>query len=93
MNKKELLSKTALESGTTQDTAKKVIASFIEIIKKSLNRGETVTVRGFGRFYLKNYPGRTIKTAGGAEYQISDRKVPAFRPGKVFKDQCNPKRL
>lgn len=55
MNKKKLVSKVALKSGLTIETANKVVDAVFESINESLHTNEVVQIRGFGRFSVAHY--------------------------------------
>ncbi|HEY2395155.1 MAG TPA: integration host factor subunit alpha, partial [Rudaea sp.] len=57
-----------------------------DAIRDALEKGEQVTLSGFGNFDLRKKnqrPGRTPKT--GEEIPISARRVVTFRPGQKLK--------
>ena len=65
-------------------------ASMIEAVTKTLKKGGTVSLVGFGSFGVtkrKARTGRNPKT--GAALKIKAAKVPRFRPGKSLKDALN----
>ena len=62
----------------------------IEAVTKTLKKGGTVSLVGFGSFGVtkrKARTGRNPKT--GAALKIKAAKVPRFRPGKTLKDALN----
>ena len=66
----------------------------IELIQKSVSRGEEVKFVGFGTFdrsERKSRNGRNPKT--GTQIRIPASKVPRFRPGKDFKSLVNRHRV
>jgi len=87
MTKTELAEKIAKDAKVTKVAANKAINSLIDGIKKSLKKGQDVTLVGFGTFTVakrKARKGRNPQT--GAEIKIAGRKVPKFRAGKGLKD-------
>ena len=59
----------------------------IEALTEALKKGDTVTLVGFGSFYVgerAERKGRNPKT--GEEITIPSAKTPKFRPGKALKD-------
>lgn len=67
-----------------------VLDAALEIIAKSVARGEDVKIVGFGTFSRgtrKARKGRNPKT--GTQIIIPAAKVPKFKPGKEFRDLCN----
>ena len=59
---------------------------FLEIIKETLEKGETVKISGFGNFVIRKKrarPGRNPKT--GEKATITPRKVLTFYAGSVLR--------
>lgn len=53
MNEKELIPNIVKETGIKADVVEKVFNATIEQIVQSLKRTESVTIKNFGRFYIK----------------------------------------
>ena len=53
MNEKELIPNIVKETGVNADVVEKVFNATIEQIVQSLKRTESVTIRNFGRFYIR----------------------------------------
>lgn len=90
VNKQELIDAVAVSADISKAAAGRVLDSAIAAIKGSLKRGQTVTLVGFGTFYVgKRAPrsGRNPRT--GASIKIRAAKVPKFRAGKALKDSVN----
>ena len=87
MTKAELVGKMAKDAGVSIAAAGKALSSFIEEIKKSLKKGNKVTLVGFGTFSVakrKARKGRNPRT--GETITIKARKTPKFTSGKAFKE-------
>ena len=87
MNKKELIDSIAQKSGVKKTEADKVLSAYEETILETLQKGEKVTIVGFGTFTVKQSKerkGRNPKT--GAEMIIPAKKSPKFIAGKSFKE-------
>jgi DNA-binding protein HU-beta len=87
MNKAELIEAVAKAAKITKVDAENVLNSAIDTIKKSVKKGEDVTLIGFGTFTKskrKARMGRNPQT--GKEIKIPAMNVPKFRPGREFKD-------
>jgi len=87
MTKAELVEKMAADADITKAAAAKALDSMIETVKKSLKRGDKVTLVGFGTFSVSKRgarKGRNPQT--GEEIKIKAAKVPKFTAGKGFKD-------
>ena len=90
MNKGELISKVADDTGLTQRQVDSVVSAILETITKQVASGGKVTLAGFGTFerrHRKARIGRNPQT--GAEIQIKASNVPAFSAGKQFKETVN----
>jgi len=86
MNKKEIISRMAKDSGITALQAAKAFSSMLAGIRGSLKEGEKVTFSGFGSFEIKvrrARKGRNPKT--GAEVAIPARKRVKFNPSRSLK--------
>lgn len=88
MNKEQLVSAISDKATTTKKEADKVLSATIETIMETVADGEKVTLVGFGTFEgrdRKERTGRNPQT--GAEIIIPATTVPAFSPGKLFKEK------
>lgn len=86
MNKAELIESITKATKLTKVDAEAVINTALDSIKKSVKKGEDVTLIGFGTFTSskrKARMGRNPQT--GKELKIPAMKVPKFRPGREFK--------
>jgi len=59
MTEKELIWKIAFRSGRSENEVKLVVDTWIEEIVASLRRYESVTIRNFGTFYIREGHGGT----------------------------------
>jgi len=87
MTKMELVEAVAKTAGVTKTESQRVVDAVIESISKALERGEKVTVTGFGTFEVRQRAarmGRNPQT--GETIQIPAQRTPAFRSGKSLKD-------
>ncbi len=87
MTKQELVNHMAKKTGLTKKDAEASLDSFLEGVKASLKKGESVGLVGFGTFNVSKRSarmGRNPQT--GATIKIPARKVPVFRAGKGLKD-------
>lgn len=87
MTKADLIDKMAKEACGSKAVAEKAFNSFIEGVKKTLKKGEKVTLVGFGTFSVSKRKARTGRNPQtGATIKIAARKVPKFTAGKAFKE-------
>ena len=90
MNKSELINHIALKSDISKAAAGRALTGVIEAVTKTLKKGGTVSLVGFGTFAVtkrKARAGRNPST--GAAIKIKASKVARFRPGKALKDALN----
>jgi DNA-binding protein HU-beta len=87
MTKQELVTKIAQDANLSKRAAEDALNAFINAVKESLAKGESVSLVGFGTFSVSERAarkGRNPQT--GAEIEIPARKVPVFRAGKGLKE-------
>jgi DNA-binding protein HU-beta len=87
MTKAELIEKIATDADVSKAAAGKALDSFIDGVKKSLKKGNKVTLVGFGTFSVSRRSarkGRNPRT--GETIKIKASKAPKFTSGKAFKD-------
>jgi DNA-binding protein HU-beta len=87
MNKEELIQEVAKKTKMSQKVVGEIITSLIEITKKEVAKGKKVTLVGFGTFEARKRNARTGRNPqNGAPLKIPAKTVPAFSPGKKFKE-------
>jgi DNA-binding protein HU-beta len=90
VNKTELIEHIAHKSDISKAAATRALASIIEAVKKTLKKGDTVTLVGFGTFSVSKRAARTGRNPRtGAALKIKAAKVPRFKAGKGLKDALN----
>jgi integration host factor subunit beta len=93
MTRNDLIDALASEVDVSQNKAKAVIKTILETMASALVGGESIEIRGFGSFTVKqykSYEGRNPKT--GKKTFIKPKKLPFFKPGKELKVQVNENR-
>ena len=93
MNKADLISAVAKDTGLTKVAAEAAVASVFDNITETLKKGEKVTWIGFGSFEVRERAARTgVNPQTKEKIKIKATKVPAFKAGKALKDVvANPK--
>jgi DNA-binding protein HU-beta len=87
MNKAQLIEVVAKAASVTKVDAENVLNAAIDSIKKSVKKGEDVTLIGFGTFTKSKRQARSGRNPQtGKEIEIPAMTVPKFRPGREFKD-------
>ena len=90
MNKTELVEHIAKHSDISKAAATRALESIVDAVKKTLKKGGTVSLVGFGTFAVGKRAARTGRNPRtGAAIKIKAAKVPKFRPGKTLKDHLN----
>jgi DNA-binding protein HU-beta len=90
MNKQDLITKIAQDTGITKSNAAAAVESFIEGIAKSLKKGQPITFVGFGTFKTAQRKARTARNPQtGASIKIPKRRVVRFSAGKALKQSLN----
>ena len=87
MNKAELIEKVATSTEVTKAQTERILDATIDIIRKSVKKGDEVKLVGFGTFTKakrKARKGRNPQT--GKEIKIPAAWYPKFRPGSEFKE-------
>lgn len=87
MNKSDLITRIAYESGISKAAAGKALTSILVNIRSSLAQGKQVQIVGFGTFEVAHRPGRQGRNPRtGESVRIAAYKAPKFRPGKWLKE-------
>lgn len=90
MNKSDLIEAIAQAADISKAAAERALDGTVEAITTSLQKGDMVTLVGFGTFHVgdrKARSGRNPRT--GDTIEIKASKVPKFRAGKALKDAVN----
>jgi DNA-binding protein HU-beta len=87
MNKAQLIEAVAKSAKVTKVDAELVLNTALDTIKKSVKKGDDVTLIGFGTFTKSKRKARTGRNPQtGKEIKIPAMVVPKFRAGREFKD-------
>lgn len=91
MNNSDLIKCVALEcSDLTPQQARDFVGFFFETMKKTLQNGHNIELRGFGSFVVRKRAarqGNNPKT--GRAISIPSRLIPLFRAGKQLREWTN----
>jgi len=90
MNKQDLISSVADQSGLTKADAGKAVEAVFDAITDALKKGNEVRLVGFGTFSVskrKASTGRNPRT--GETMAIKASSQPKFKAGKGLKDAVN----
>ena len=87
MTKSELVSAITEKAGLKKKQAEAALNAIIEVITEALKKGESVEIRGFGAFLMKERAPRVARNPKtGEKVKVPAKLVPAFRPGKELKE-------
>ncbi|MDN0077231.1 HU family DNA-binding protein [Crenobacter sp. SG2303] len=87
MNKSELIDAIAAHADISKASATKALDGVVAAVTEALQKGDSVTLVGFGTFYVgerAERSGRNPKT--GQTITIPAARSPKFRAGKALKD-------
>ena len=90
MNKSELIEALAEKINVPIREAGSITNALIETMSDALAQGDSIEIRGFGSFIVKeygSYTGRNPKT--GEKIKVSPKKLPFFKVGKDLREQVN----
>ncbi len=88
MTKKEIAIKIADETGIKQIIVKEVVQKTIDEMIEALAKGETLELRNFGVFKVKERKARTGRNPRtGETVSVPPKKVVTFKPGLVMKQR------
>lgn len=90
MNKSELVDAIAAEADVSKAAAGRAVDAMVSAITTALQRGEQVSLVGFGTFSVRERAARTGRNPQtGANIEIQAARIPAFKAGKALKDAVN----
>lgn len=87
MNKTDLINQLAQRLDGDKKVAQSAVEGMIDLVQREVQRGESVSISGFGVFEKRARAARTARNPRtGQAVKVKKTTVPAFRPGKYFKD-------
>ncbi|WP_017815527.1 MULTISPECIES: HU family DNA-binding protein [Paenibacillus] len=90
MNKTDLINNISNNSGLTKRDVETVLNGFLDEITSALSSGDKVQLIGFGTFETRKRAARTGRNPQtGAEINIPESNVPAFKAGNKLKEAVN----
>ncbi len=88
MTKKDIVMRVSNDTNVAQVDVKKVVQKTLDVIVESLEKSETVELRNFGVFKVKNRRGRVGRNPRtGQEVQVPEKKVVVFKAGLILKSK------
>ena len=90
MNKAELIKTIGKKADIANTQATKVLNAFLETITETLQKGDSITLVGFGSFEVRDRAARTARNLQtGKPIKIPAKKAPVFKAGKTLKETVN----
>ena len=90
MNRSELIEAAADESGLSKGDVDKALKSVLTTIQGALERGEKVSISGFGNFEVRERAARTGRNPQtGESIEVAASKAPAFKAATALKKAIN----
>jgi len=92
MTKADIVEHIAERTGLTKTDTALVVEGMIETLKDALISGETVEIRGFGTFKIKQRAARRARNPRtGEPVDIPAKYVPTFKPSRELKNSVADK--
>ena len=86
MNKAELIEVLTSRTNTDRRQATEAVENLVDAIVRAVQRGDSVTITGFGVFERRRRAARVARNPRtGETVKVLPTSVPAFRPGAQFK--------
>ena len=85
MTKADIVAEVAEKTGLEKVDVQTTVEAFMEEVKKALEEGENVYLRGFGSFVIKERAEKTGRNISkNTTIIIPAHNIPSFKPAKVF---------
>jgi len=86
VNKAELIDVLSQKLGSDRRQATAAVENFVDTVVRAVQKGESVTITGFGVFEQRRRAARVARNPRtGETVKVKPTSVPAFRPGAQFK--------
>ena len=88
--KAQLVDSIRKQAGLPKTKSSQVVDSLLEIIKKTLEKGEDVLISGFGKFCVKDKRKRKGRNPQpGNDLMLDERRVVTFKCSGRLRDKVN----
>jgi len=92
MTKADIVNDISEKTGIEKIDVQTTVEAFMSVIKKSLEGGDNVYLRGFGSFVVKKRAKKTGRNIlKNTTIEIPAHSIPAFKPAKSFTDGVKAK--
>jgi DNA-binding protein HU-beta len=90
MTRADIANKISVATGLSKVETEAVVEGFIHCVIEALKNNESIEIRGFGTFKVKERSPRTARNPKtGATVELGKRYVPMFKVSKEFKKIVN----
>lgn len=87
MNKSELINALSEETAFSKKDVSRVLAAFERVVQRTLQKGQKLSMTGFGTFWVSCRPARKgINPATKERINLPEIHVPRFKAGKNLKE-------
>lgn len=87
MNRIEIIERVADATDTTKADTERYLNAFLIEIQEALASGESVNIRGFGKFEIHKRAGRRIRDLSTGQFiDLPSAMRPRFVPGRTLKE-------
>jgi DNA-binding protein HU-beta len=87
MNKDQFIEAIVAATGLSKKDSAGALEAMIDIVTKTLKKGDKVAIAGFGTWQVSKRAARAgVNPKTGAKIQIPAMKVPKFKAGKGLKE-------
>jgi DNA-binding protein HU-beta/integration host factor subunit beta len=94
VTKKEIVERVSERTGLSQVDTKLVVETFLDSVAISLQKGNNIEIRGFGRFKIKEQAAHTARNPRtNKEVQVDAKYKPLFEASNKLRDFVNRKIL
>jgi len=88
MTKADIVTKISNKTGIEKVAVQTTVEEFMKSVRKSLEDGENVYLRGFGSFVVKKRAQKTGRNISkNTTIIIPEHFIPSFKPAKSFVDK------
>lgn len=94
MTKADIVDRIAEGTGLTKLETEAVVDGFMLTVMEALERGQSVELRGFGSFRVRERAPRTARNPQTDEpIEVPRQYVPSFKPSREFRRAVNEARI
>ena len=94
LTKSDIIDSIYNQCGFSRSKSTQLVEATLEIIKSSLESGESILISGFGKFEVKDkHPRNGRNPQTGTDLMLDARRVVTFKCSGVLKDKVNEKGL